>query len=189
MCWIKDSFPRRRLVGARFCWTLARGALHNTGRNNSGAGISVWRRSKAWWEKIPGETQSRKPPKPFTAAFQRTSGRANAVNPEVIHLVCFHATGSFSTRVCRRGIPNANPHLVCPTNFRDTFSLFTIIMSGDSNAAWPLADAKLEQELLDLLQSAQHARQLKKGANEATKTLNRGVAELVVLGRPGSLPS
>lgn len=47
--------------------------------------------------------------------------------------------------------------------------------------AWPLADQKLEQELLDLVQSSQHARQLKKGANEATKTLNRGVSELVIL--------
>ncbi|KLO94227.1 Uncharacterized protein LW93_11811 [Fusarium fujikuroi] len=49
------------------------------------------------------------------------------------------------------------------------------------SAAWPLADQKLEQELLDLVQSSQHARQLKKGANEATKTLNRGVSELVIL--------
>jgi U4/U6 small nuclear ribonucleoprotein SNU13 len=63
-----------------------------------------------------------------------------------------------------------------------------------------LADQKLEQELLDLVQSAQRkfavsppcacdgpltilpdARQLKKGANEATKTLNRGYSELIVL--------
>ncbi|KAM0337253.1 hypothetical protein ACHAPQ_003272 [Fusarium lateritium] len=67
------------------------------------------------------------------------------------------------------------------------------------SAAWPLADQKLEQELLDLVQSSQRklfeysametisltividARQLKKGANEATKTLNRGVSELVIL--------
>ncbi|KAH7326192.1 50S ribosomal protein L30e-like protein [Stachybotrys elegans] len=54
-------------------------------------------------------------------------------------------------------------------------------MSGDSNAAWPLADQKLEQELLDLVQAAQHSGQIKKGANEATKTLNRGYSELVVL--------
>ena len=37
------------------------------------------------------------------------------------------------------------------------------------------------QELLDLTQQASHYKQLKKGANEATKTLNRGVAELIVL--------
>ena len=52
---------------------------------------------------------------------------------------------------------------------------------SETNGAWPLADQKLEQELLDLVQRAQHSRQLKKGANEATKTLNRGVSELVLL--------
>lgn len=35
-------------------------------------------------------------------------------------------------------------------------------------AAWPLADAALTQEILDLLQSATHIRQSKKGANEGT---------------------
>ena len=48
-------------------------------------------------------------------------------------------------------------------------------------AAYPIADPQTTQELLDLVQQAQHYRQLKKGANEATKALNRGVAELVVL--------
>ncbi|KAL2220815.1 putative snRNP and snoRNP protein [Thermoascus aurantiacus ATCC 26904] len=54
-------------------------------------------------------------------------------------------------------------------------------MATETSAAWPLADAALEQELLDLVQQASHYRQLKKGANEVTKTLNRGVSELVVL--------
>ncbi|KAF5023765.1 hypothetical protein F66182_4198 [Fusarium sp. NRRL 66182] len=54
------------------------------------------------------------------------------------------------------------------------------IMSSES-AAWPLADAALTQEILDLVQQATHARQAKKGANEATKALNRGVSEIVVL--------
>ncbi|KAF6818025.1 ribosomal protein L7Ae/L30e/S12e/Gadd45 family protein [Colletotrichum musicola] len=49
------------------------------------------------------------------------------------------------------------------------------------SAAWPLADDALQQEILDLIQQCQHYRQLKKGANEATKTLNRGVSELVIL--------
>ena len=35
-----------------------------------------------------------------------------------------------------------------------------------SLTAWPLADAALTQEILDLLQSAMHIRQAKKGANE-----------------------
>lgn len=34
---------------------------------------------------------------------------------------------------------------------------------------------------MDLLNQAAHYRQLKKGANEATKSLNRGVADLVLL--------
>ena len=37
------------------------------------------------------------------------------------------------------------------------------------------------QEILDLIQSASHYRQLKKGANECTKTLSRGISELVIL--------
>lgn len=47
--------------------------------------------------------------------------------------------------------------------------------------AWPLADEALTQSLLDLVQQASHYRQLKKGANEATKTLNRGTSEIVIL--------
>jgi len=54
-------------------------------------------------------------------------------------------------------------------------------MSNDTSAAWPIADQALTQEILDLVQQATHFRQLKKGANEATKTLNRGIAEIVIL--------
>ncbi|RJE17975.1 small nucleolar ribonucleoprotein SNU13 [Aspergillus sclerotialis] len=43
-------------------------------------------------------------------------------------------------------------------------------MSDQANAAWPMADEALTQSLLDL-----------KGANEATKTLNRGTSEIVIL--------
>ncbi|KAJ5392487.1 hypothetical protein N7509_007977 [Penicillium cosmopolitanum] len=46
-------------------------------------------------------------------------------------------------------------------------------MAEDSSAAWPIADETLSQSLLDLVQQAGHIRQLKKGANETTKTLNR----------------
>ena len=49
------------------------------------------------------------------------------------------------------------------------------------SAAWPIADQALSQEILDLVQQASHYRQLKKGANEATKTLNRGISEIVIL--------
>jgi U4/U6 small nuclear ribonucleoprotein SNU13 len=44
----------------------------------------------------------------------------------------------------------------------------------DGLTAWPLADAALEQEILDMVQQASHHRQLKKGANEgAYKFLGR----------------
>ncbi|KLJ08144.1 ribonucleoprotein-associated protein [Blastomyces silverae] len=39
----------------------------------------------------------------------------------------------------------------------------------------------MTQTILDLVQQASHYRQLKKGANEATKTLNRGTSEIVIL--------
>ncbi|KAJ5632105.1 hypothetical protein N7490_008444 [Penicillium lividum] len=59
-------------------------------------------------------------------------------------------------------------------------------MAEDTNAAWPIADETLTQSLLDLVQQASHYRQLKKGANEATKTLNRGTSEIVVLAADAS---
>lgn len=39
----------------------------------------------------------------------------------------------------------------------------------------------MTQKILDLVQQANHYRQLKKGANEATKTLNRGISEIILL--------
>ena len=45
----------------------------------------------------------------------------------------------------------------------------------------PLADNKLTVKVLDLLQQAFHYKQLKKGANEVMKQLQRGVAELVIM--------
>ncbi|KAK2761591.1 RNA binding protein snu13 [Arachnomyces sp. PD_36] len=54
-------------------------------------------------------------------------------------------------------------------------------MSLDSSAAWPVADEALSQSLLDLVQQASHYQQVRKGANEATKTLNRGASELIIL--------
>ncbi|CEP11153.1 hypothetical protein [Parasitella parasitica] len=47
--------------------------------------------------------------------------------------------------------------------------------------AFPLADANLTSSLLDLVQQASHYKQLKKGANEATKTLNRGISEFIIM--------
>jgi len=47
--------------------------------------------------------------------------------------------------------------------------------------AFPLADSKLTINILNLVQQANNYKQLKKGANEATKTLNRGTSELIIL--------
>ncbi|XBI70467.1 hypothetical protein VPH35_064944 [Triticum aestivum] len=47
--------------------------------------------------------------------------------------------------------------------------------------AYPLADSQLTITILDLVQQAANYKQLKKGANEATKTLNRGISEFVVM--------
>eukprot|EP00824_Muranothrix_gubernata_P020063 TRINITY_DN40283_c0_g1_i1.p1 TRINITY_DN40283_c0_g1~~TRINITY_DN40283_c0_g1_i1.p1 ORF type:complete len:128 (+),score=34.56 TRINITY_DN40283_c0_g1_i1:139-522(+) len=47
--------------------------------------------------------------------------------------------------------------------------------------AYPLADPQLTVTILDLVQQASNYKQLKKGANEATKTLNRGISEFIVM--------
>eukprot|EP00455_Lapot_gusevi_P044626 TRINITY_DN5603_c0_g1_i1.p1 TRINITY_DN5603_c0_g1~~TRINITY_DN5603_c0_g1_i1.p1 ORF type:complete len:129 (+),score=50.90 TRINITY_DN5603_c0_g1_i1:52-438(+) len=47
--------------------------------------------------------------------------------------------------------------------------------------AFPLAPADLTVQILDVVQQASNYKQLKKGANEATKTLNRGISELIVM--------
>ncbi|KAK9766731.1 RNA binding protein snu13 [Basidiobolus ranarum] len=54
-------------------------------------------------------------------------------------------------------------------------------MSTPNPKAFPLADAALSNTIVDLVQQASHYKQLKKGANEATKTLNRGISEFIVM--------
>ncbi|KIM65355.1 hypothetical protein SCLCIDRAFT_1212527 [Scleroderma citrinum Foug A] len=54
-------------------------------------------------------------------------------------------------------------------------------MAEQRTKAWPMADENLTNSILDLVQQAGQYKQLKKGANEATKTLNRGIAEFIVL--------
>merc|ERR1711991_382545 len=53
--------------------------------------------------------------------------------------------------------------------------------TGVHPKAYPLADSSLTVTILDLVQQAANYKQLKKGANEATKTLNRGTAEIIIL--------
>jgi U4/U6 small nuclear ribonucleoprotein SNU13 len=47
--------------------------------------------------------------------------------------------------------------------------------------AYPLAGRDLAKQILEIVNQASNHKQLKKGANEATKTLNRGVSELIVM--------
>jgi len=55
-------------------------------------------------------------------------------------------------------------------------------MSDEVNPkAYPLADAALTTKILNIVQQAANYQQLKKGANEATKTLNRGLSEFIVM--------
>ncbi|XP_028417329.1 NHP2-like protein 1 [Dendronephthya gigantea] len=56
-------------------------------------------------------------------------------------------------------------------------------MSSDevNPKAYPLADAQLTVKILDLVQQGTNYKQLRKGANEATKCVNRGIAEFVVM--------
>eukprot|EP01099_Mayorella_cantabrigiensis_P004512 TRINITY_DN339_c0_g1_i2.p1 TRINITY_DN339_c0_g1~~TRINITY_DN339_c0_g1_i2.p1 ORF type:complete len:101 (+),score=31.87 TRINITY_DN339_c0_g1_i2:88-390(+) len=54
-------------------------------------------------------------------------------------------------------------------------------MSASSSKAFPMADAQMTKTIYDLVQQANNYKQLKRGANEATKALNRGQAEFIVL--------
>jgi ribosomal protein L7Ae-like RNA K-turn-binding protein len=54
-------------------------------------------------------------------------------------------------------------------------------MSTPNPKAFPLADTQLANKIIDLVQQAENYKQLKKGANEATKTLNRGISEFIVM--------
>ncbi|PVU95106.1 hypothetical protein BB561_002037 [Smittium simulii] len=54
-------------------------------------------------------------------------------------------------------------------------------MAEANPKAFPLSDANLTNQILDLVKQASNYKQLKKGANEATKTLNRGISEFIVL--------
>ncbi|EFX75152.1 hypothetical protein GHT06_009934 [Daphnia sinensis] len=47
--------------------------------------------------------------------------------------------------------------------------------------AYPLADGQLTVKILNLVQQASNYKQMRKGANEATKALNRGLAEFIVM--------
>ena len=52
---------------------------------------------------------------------------------------------------------------------------------GVNPKAYPLSPPDVTTQILDIIQQAANYKQLKKGANEATKTLNRGISEFIVM--------
>merc|ERR1712027_52502 len=65
-------------------------------------------------------------------------------------------------------------------NQRDILLRMTAADNEVNPKAYPLADQALTTKILNLVQQAVNYKQLKKGANEATKALNRGQAEFVI---------
>eukprot|EP01126_Amoeba_proteus_P008494 TRINITY_DN1314_c0_g1_i1.p1 TRINITY_DN1314_c0_g1~~TRINITY_DN1314_c0_g1_i1.p1 ORF type:complete len:127 (+),score=22.19 TRINITY_DN1314_c0_g1_i1:123-503(+) len=54
-------------------------------------------------------------------------------------------------------------------------------MTEPNPKAYPLAGADLTLTILELVTQAANHKQIKKGANEATKTLNRGICEIIIM--------
>ena len=54
-------------------------------------------------------------------------------------------------------------------------------MSSAAQKIFPLAPKELQSTLIDFVQQAQQSGFVKKGANETTKALNRGKAEVVII--------
>ena len=50
-----------------------------------------------------------------------------------------------------------------------------------SERAQPLATEELSSGIYDLVAQCASVKQIKKGANEATKTLNRGITDLIII--------
>merc|ERR1712083_811235 len=56
-----------------------------------------------------------------------------------------------------------------------------MVENSEKTRAWPQANNKMSKDIIGLLNSASNYKLLKKGANETTKALNKGMADLVVL--------
>ena len=54
-------------------------------------------------------------------------------------------------------------------------------MANNAQKIFPLAPQELQSKLIDFVQQAQQSGFVKKGANETTKALNRGKAEVVII--------
>ncbi|CRL00582.1 CLUMA_CG013842, isoform A [Clunio marinus] len=72
-----------------------------------------------------------------------------------------------------------SPRLPCS---KAKFSINSSSLADEVNPkAYPLADATLTTKIMTLIQQAVNYKQLRRGANEATKTLNRGLSEFIVM--------
>ena len=47
--------------------------------------------------------------------------------------------------------------------------------------AFPLANKSLQKRIFDVITKASQLKKIKKGANESTKTLNRGISDLIII--------
>ena len=47
--------------------------------------------------------------------------------------------------------------------------------------AFPLANKGLQKRIFDVITKASQLKKIKKGANESTKTLNRGISDLIII--------
>ena len=57
-----------------------------------------------------------------------------------------------------------------------------LAQNGKTNPkAYPLAEKDLANSILELVQQAANYKQLKRGANESTKSLNRGQAAIIIM--------
>ncbi len=56
-----------------------------------------------------------------------------------------------------------------------------IIQEGSDPRIFPLAKGELSTTILELVQQAAQYKVIKKGANECVKSLNRGIADLIVI--------
>nr|UXY87510.1 SNU13 snRNP subunit [Cryptomonas sp.] len=64
---------------------------------------------------------------------------------------------------------------------KDILSPYYAFMELINPKAYPIADNDFSIQILDLIELAKEFKQIKKGANESTKTLNRGTAELIIV--------
>ncbi|XP_035816088.1 NHP2-like protein 1 isoform X1 [Zea mays] len=64
---------------------------------------------------------------------------------------------------------------------KKALQIYPAMESTVNPKAYPLTDAQLTMGILDIIQHSTNYKQLKKGANEATNTLNRGISEFVVM--------